>query len=116
MSDPYDPSVSIFHPAPEHLQKSQVLAGHGVPDPSLGNNGDFYFNLDTAITYIKEGDVWNVVSGSTTVSGGGGTVIGVVDPEGSVTAVASTIYWNSAGQTLWVKNAGSGNTGWIQVV
>jgi hypothetical protein len=93
-----------------------VSSGHGAPNNANGQNGNFYFDEDTNITYIKEGDVWNIVSGSITVSGGGGTLSGVVDPEGVTTAVAGTIYWNSVGQKLWVKNAGSGNTGWMQVV
>lgn len=94
----------------------KVSAGHGAPDNANGSNGDFYFDLDSKITYIKEGDVWNIVSGSITVSGGGGTLTGVVNPENVTTAPAGTIYWNSINQTLWEKNSGSGNSGWIQLI
>ena len=94
----------------------KVSNGHGAPDNAAGSNGDFYFDLDSKITYIKEGDVWNIVSGSITVSGGGGTLSGVVDPEGVTTAPAGTIYWNSVNKTLWEKDSGAGNIGWLQLI
>lgn len=50
------------------------------------------------------------------VPGPSGIATGVVDPEGSVTAIAPKLYWNSANQTLWIKNSGTGNTGWIQLI
>jgi hypothetical protein len=116
MSALYDPSVSIFHPAPVNLS-GNTLTGAGAPNNSLGFNGQYYFDTTNLILYFKNGDVWNVVSGSTTVTGGGGTLEGVVDPEGVTTAVGGTMYWNSALKKLWVKNtAASGNTGWELIV
>jgi hypothetical protein len=46
--------------------------------------------------------------------GGGGTIqLGVVDPEGVVTADEGAAYLNTALQTFWVKQVGNGNnTGW----
>ncbi|MEO0733927.1 MAG: hypothetical protein AAFZ52_13905, partial [Bacteroidota bacterium] len=41
---------------------------------------------------------------------------GAGSPEGSVTADPGTLYLNTsggAGQTLWVKESGTGNTGWV---
>ena len=53
-------------------------------------------------------------------SGGGGTggagSVGVGSPEGVVTATPGTIYFDSAGDGLWVKESGNGNTGWVQLV
>jgi hypothetical protein len=49
--------------------------------------------------------------------GGSGTgqsgIVGVVDPEGVVTATPGTTYLNTALETFWVKHSGNGNTGWI---
>lgn len=50
-------------------------------------------------------------------SGGGGTgSSGVADPEGSVTAATGSTYWATGSQTFWVKQTGSGNTGWVQLI
>ncbi len=53
-------------------------------------------------------------------AGGGGTggagSVGVVDPEGVVTATPGTSYYNTANFTFWFKTSGSGSTGWQQVV
>jgi hypothetical protein len=50
------------------------------------------------------------------VGGGGGSggagIVGVVNPEGIVTASPGTPYLNTALQTFWMKNSGAGNTGW----
>ena len=43
-------------------------------------------------------------------------LVGSGSPEGVVTAVAGSLYTSTAGgasTTLWVKESGSGNTGWI---
>ena len=117
MSEQYDPSVSEFHPDPVNLSGGTIV-GHGAPDNSVGNDGQYYFDQDSAILYFKNGGVWSVVSGSTTVTGGGGTTSGAVEPEGVATAVPGTIYTNTTDvpPTIWVKITGSGNTGWTQVV
>lgn len=49
-------------------------------------------------------------------SGGGGGESGAGSPEGVVTADPGVTYWDTAGQSLWVKNAGAGATGWVQVI
>lgn len=49
-------------------------------------------------------------------SGGGGIAPGVVDPEGAVTGDPGSTYYNTANGTFWVKESGSGDTGWSQVV
>ena len=46
-------------------------------------------------------------------TGGGTPESGAGSPEGAVTAVVGTTYWQiDVGQ--WVKNTGAGNTGWVQ--
>jgi len=50
------------------------------------------------------------------LGGGGLFQLGVVDPEGVVTAVAGTGYVNTLLKKIWVKESGSGNTGWLQYV
>lgn len=60
------------------------------------------------------------ILGATVDGGGGGGAglftLGVVDPEGVETAVAGTGYVNTANGTEWIKESGSGNTGWKQYV
>lgn len=41
---------------------------------------------------------------------------GAGSPEGVVTAEPGVVYWDTAGQALWAKNTGTGNTGWVLVV
>lgn len=47
--------------------------------------------------------------------GGGATTLGAVDPEGVVTASPGRNYYNTVGQTFWIKASGTGNTGWDAV-
>lgn len=47
----------------------------------------------------------------------GGTVTylyGAGSPEGVVTATPGRTYWDQTGDILWVKDSGSGNTGWVE--
>lgn len=39
---------------------SSVLTANGVPEDSLGKNGDSYINLDNWDYYVKENDSWNL--------------------------------------------------------
>lgn len=51
--------------------------------------------------------------------GGGittGATVGVVDPEGAVTGSPGALYWNRLAASFWVKEFGTGNTGWNQIV
>lgn len=41
---------------------------------------------------------------------------GTGSPEGAATAIPGTTYWDTLNQSLWVKNSGSGNTGWVQLI
>ena len=50
-----------------------------------------------------------------TISGGGGSLGGVVPPEGVVTAAQYTLYTDTNLKNIWIKESpGVGNTGWLQ--
>jgi hypothetical protein len=97
------------------LKDGSNLSGAGVPDNSLGNNGDVYVNTINGDIYTKSGGTWAITTGGTGPAGGSGAV-GAVDPEGVVTAAAGTTYVNSVNHSFWLKEAGVGNTGWIQYI
>lgn len=88
--------------------------GNGPPSDSLGSNGDIYVDEDTGNIYSKSLGTWTLYSAGG--GGGGNGQVGVVDPEGVVTASPGTTYWNSSNNTLWVKVSGTGNTGWVQII
>lgn len=105
----------LSHPPPLDPPASwnELHSGSGVPPDTLGINGDVYIDLDSGDIYRKYGDTWTLFAG-----GAGATEVtkGVVDPEGAVTKTAPHIYVNTANQTFWVKESGSGNTGWRQYI
>lgn len=87
--------------------------GSGAPDAGLGDDGDGYIDVANGDFYSKKTTGWELQSG---VGGAAVTPTGVVDPEGVETAVVGTFYVNTADKTLWFKETGSGNTGWVQYV
>ncbi len=50
------------------------------------------------------------------VGTGGAGVVGTGSPQGVVTADPGTTYWDTVGQSLWLKDTGTGAVGWVQVV
>jgi hypothetical protein len=76
-------------------------------------------NVSTAIDTQRVLEV-KILNRLNAMSGGGGTgsagSTGVGSPEGVVTAGAGSAYWDTAAKSWWVKDSGSGNTGWFQVV
>lgn len=46
---------------------------------------------------------------------GGGTFAGVGSPEGVQVGSPGNTYFDTVGTILWVKQTGTGNTGWFQV-
>ncbi len=60
--------------------------------------------VDNAIADLKA-DIANSPSASAGASGVG-------SPEGVVTASPGATYWDTAGQFFYVKDSGTGNTGW----
>lgn len=98
---------------PEPPTGGEPLSGSGAPSDAIGNDGQLYVDEDTGDLYTKSGGTWILYSGS----GGAGGLVGVVDPEGVVTADPGTIYTNTANRTIWIKESGTGtNTGWFMYV
>lgn len=48
--------------------------------------------------------------------GGGAGFAGTGSPEGVVTADPGATYLDTSTNSLWAKNSGTGNTGWVQIV
>ena len=46
------------------------------------------------------------------ISGGGGGLAGAGSPEGVVTASPGRTYWDTTNKAFYVKDTGTGNTGW----
>lgn len=61
-------------------------------------------------------DDWVVAGGGGGAGGGGAGLIGAGDPEGVVTADPGTTYYATGTATFWVKETGTGNTGWVQLI
>jgi hypothetical protein len=92
------------------------LSGTGAPSNSIGNVGDTYVDISTGQIYAKDvTNVWVIVSGSAGPAGGSG-LVGVVDPNGFQTASPGTTYSNIANHSMWIKETGVGNTGWVNYV
>lgn len=85
-----------------------------MSQPTFLSFGPIPHRQDTINTLLKRisGGVDNITSGG----GGGSGLVGVVDPEGVVTADVGTPYSNTMLKTFWYKESGSGNTGWTQYV
>ena len=70
------------------------------------------------VPVVDTSDTTEAATGTTkhaTYSDFTGTMEGTGSPEGAVTAPVGTLYINlsgGAGSTLWVKETGTGNTGW----
>lgn len=83
-----------------------------------GGNVSFYDN-----TGVTANLTWNAAAGNLELSSSGGINFsgpiwrtGSGTPEGSVTAVVGSMYTDTsggAGTTLYVKESGTGNTGWV---
>ena len=91
------------------------LSGVGVPSNSLGKDGDLYVNTSNGNVYSKSGGTWSLATGGVGPAGGSG-LSGAVDPNGSATASPGTTYVNTVNHSLWMKETGVGNSGWIQYI
>lgn len=49
-------------------------------------------------------------------TGGGTGLSGAGSPEGSVTANVGTTYYRTSDGSFWVKDSGTGNTGWVALI
>lgn len=77
----------------------------------------FYPEGNTPMATDQTLRVLNKILDATTNSGGssgGGGATGVVDPGGSVTADAGSLYYNTVNDTFWVNTDGA--TAWHQLI
>lgn len=87
-----------------------------ISKPSTGSFVGEYLD------YSTNTETGNLIATGADVSPGGQqpssavATIGVVDPEGVVSAGPGTFYINSTGPTLWVKMSGTATVGWLQMV
>lgn len=111
------PGISLFESMEIAILK-QILIDLGDPMTQAEINAEsgcftcYGMSLGQAQILV----LLNALSDSLSGGAGGGGEVGVVDPEGVVTAEPGTTYWNSANQTFWVKQSGSGDTGWVQLI
>lgn len=58
-----------------------------------------------------------ILQGASTGSGPGtGTFSGTGSPEGVVTASPGSTYLQTESGSFWMKQTGTGNTGWLEIV
>jgi len=82
----------------------------GVESFYVRGTGELFSNLTA---YAESGFRWSTQTGSLNDRG---LFVGSGSPEGVVTAEPGSLYCNNAGgagTTLYVKQSGSGNTGWV---
>lgn len=95
-----------------------ICFGSGNPEGVFSSQtNNFYWDTDAEVLYIKGSGGGN--TGWVAVGGGSGTdevIQGSGSPEGVVTAEPATVYWDTAGEALYWKETGSGDTGWIQLI
>lgn len=105
-------SLNVLSVTTNDLQVSREVGSNLQPgsdvtfdlgNPSFGDGGvpRYWNNLYVQNVQLKAGPTWTSGSGS---------------PEGSVTASVGSMYTRSdggTGTTLYVKESGSGNTGWV---
>lgn len=121
---------------PQELVSESVCFGNCIPDKwaallwainevRINGGGDVMTPQEIVTASACFGncipDKWAVLLwGINTIveNGGGGTsgLVGVVNPEGVVTAEPGTTYYNTANATFWVKASGSGSTGWMPLI
>lgn len=95
-------------------------SGSGSPNgTAVGYPGYVYTDSATGNFWV-----FNGTSGANTgwveVTGGGGSggtgLSGSGTPQAVVTAAVGTTYLDTASGDFWVKQTGSGNTGWLQLI
>ncbi len=77
---------------------------------TFGQGNVAFFTNTQRILLAK---ILNAIAGG---GGGGGGLSGSGSPQGAQVASPGQTYWDTAGQSLWVKNTGVGNTGWVQLI
>lgn len=105
-------------------ERTLAAAGDGFSCPRLTTAGRTGLSLtandkgmmvyDTTLSClcIWNGSAWDIVTSTAVAT----IYTGVVDPEGIVTAVPGSIYFNIAipgAPVQFIKGSGTGNTGWV---
>lgn len=72
--------------------------------------------IQTCIPPGMQGAVLIALLNQIVSAGIGGGLAGSGSPEGFVTANPGATYWDQTGKSLWVKDSGTGNTGWEQII
>lgn len=116
MADPYIPNLTW--PPAQNVGRAGFSYGHGSPEGVVyGDHGDYYIDEDAPAIYEKQSNGsttdWAIVAST---GGGGGTqemFQGNGSPEGVQAAPVGNHWWDKANKGDWVKDSGSGNTGWL---
>lgn len=93
--------------------------GIGSPEGVIyGAIGSFYLDTSTNELYWKGTDGtntgWVLLTSSGSVQE---TFTGSGSPEGVVVAIAGrAYYWDQTDKVLYVKDGGTGNTGWVELI
>lgn len=113
--DPRSPVV-----LPTIYYSDTTIAGHGTPEGSVvAWPGATYVDVDSGDRYTKETGNGTADGWTADGSGGGGTggtYSGSGTPEGSQTGDPGNLYWDATNNVLYVKDTGTGNTGWLEIV
>ncbi len=100
-----------------------IIAGSGSPEGVVNApvGSEFHRTDGGAGTtlYIKESGTGNTGWVAVLPGGGGGVPSGTGSPEGVITASVGGLYVQTdadPGSVLWVKESGTGNTGWMRTL
>lgn len=96
-----------------------AMSGSGNPETVVSAPvGSTYWDYDGNQLYVKDTGTgntgWFLFSGGG--GGGGSGLSGNGTPEGNQVADPGTTYWDASGNVLWIKDTGSGNTGWREIL
>jgi hypothetical protein len=97
--------------------KGQITYRHDTDLMSFYTDQTLALSIDTAQNATFAGTL-QVIGGISTNGGSGTIQQGNGSPEGAITAIVGSIWMQlngSAGATLYVKESGTGNTGWSSV-
>lgn len=115
MSSPYVPV--LMHPPPANIGSVGQYFGHGSPEGvQVGFLGETYVDQDAGQLYFKASDDGENTGWVLSADGGGGTTEcfhGTGIPEGAQVGSVGNYYWRTSTASQYVKQSGSGNTGWI---
>ena len=87
----------------------------GRAEIGLTGDDDFHFKVSANGSSYTEALILNRTTGAMTIAGGAIIMAGTGTPEGIKTAPVGSIFLRTDGgasTTLYVKQSGTGNTGW----